>query len=399
MESIPLISIDVSKGKSHVCGFRNKTVKFGKVFIIEHNLGGFNQLLQLRLDLKNDCLQEPHFIYESTGIYHRPLRTFLDNHHLSYSEVSPLLSAKHRKNSSIRSAKTDSRDTQSLANLYYDLRPEVSTVNNEAYHELSQLNRYHESMTAILVKLKVHFNEKMDVLFPRFRKEISDKVYELYYLELFKELSHPELLSKKRIDSIETILAKNGMRKSRARNQAEKIKAYAHNCYPGSDVNSVDCLIFTELIQQLQGYSNRIETIIERMTEIALQLPLFTQLLSIPGIGPKLAVKLIAELGDLSRFERTKQLIAYAGLDPTIYQSGNQDGKGLSISKKGNKYLRKSLYQAVSYSLKTTDNHSIKECYQKKKQTSSHKSALIASCDKLLRIIFKINQTGELFHL
>lgn len=102
-----------------------------------------------------------------------------------------------------------------------------------------------------------------------------------------------------------------------------------------------------------------------------------------------------AELGDLSRFANNKQLIAYAGLDPVVYQSGQNSGKGLSISKKGNKHLRTLCFTAVQRSVSSRFEHPIKLFYQKKRQNTSTYSAYIASSDKMLRIIFSMNQTGE----
>lgn len=397
MEKTPIIAIDVSKGSSHVCGFEDKKNKFESVFVIEHDKIGFNKLTRLKQALTSKFNCEPIVIYESTGIYHRPLKTFLEDSNFKHVEVSPLLAAKHRKNSSIRSAKTDARDTQALANLYYDLNPKLSLTINELYHNLSQFHRYYDSMSIILIKLKVHYNEKLDVLYPGFRKQINDKIYKNYYLELIKQYPHPNLLKTKRVDSIENLFIQNGMRASNARYEAKRVKAYAKNCFPGSSEYSVDCFILKDLVQEIQNYIKKTDFIIEQMTNLVKGLPLYTQLLSIPGVGYKTVVKLLAELGDLSRFSNTKQLVAYAGLDPIISQSGQRDSKGLSISKKGNKFLRKALYQVVKVSVSVQSNNSIKSFYLRKKQTSSHKSALIASCDKLLRIIFKMNKTGELF--
>lgn len=395
----PCIAIDVSKGNSHVCGFIEALKPTEKVIKIQHNHQGFDSIETLYNHLQVVTQKNPVIIFESTGIYHRCLRFFLEDKRFDFIEVSPLLSAKHRKNSSIRSAKTDARDTYALARLFYDVEFELNQPTNEIYHELKQLHRYYSGLTPLLVKCKVHFNEKLDILFPSFRSEIDDNVYKLYYLELFKQFPHPSCLSAKRIDVIERILHKNGMQKLRARLIAEKIKNYCKTCYSGSTDRSVDTMILVKFIEKIQMLQLERDQVLLRMMEYGEHLPLNLQLQSIPGIGPTISICLISELGDLSRFENSRQLLAYAGLDPIVYQSGKMSGQGLKISKKGNKHLRRLLFLAITLGVNSKYDHPIKDFFQKKKQTRPTKSAYIASCDKLLRIIFRINQTGELYKL
>lgn len=395
----PCIAIDVSKGSSHVCGFIETRKPLDQVFEINHDSCGFEKLVTVFTNLFQRTNQEPIFVFESTGIYHRPLKNFLENKMYRFIEVSPLLAAKHSKNSSIRSAKTDARDTHALAKLFYDVDFDIKESKDEIYHELKQYHRYYFNIEPIMIKYKVHFNEKLDILFPRFRKDISQKVYNQYYLELFKECHHPQIIVEKRVDWLENFFIKNGMQNSRTRSMAKHVKEYCKNCWPGSSSSSVVILIFKQIIEQLQYYELERKSIIERMVTLGKKYPLYSQLLSVPGIGPNLAIRLIAEVGDLSLFENSSQLIAYAGIDPTVYQSGNLDGKGLSISKKGNKYLRKILFLVIDGSVHSHFDHRIKDFYQRKKQTSSTKFAYVASCDKLFKIIFKMYQTGELYNL
>lgn len=391
----PCIAIDVSKGKSHVCGFTQSKESLGTVFEISHDKKGFHALESLKDKITQQTHSEPVFIYESTGIYHRPMKRYFDQFNHKYIEVNPLLAAKHRKNSAIRSVKTDARDTYALARLFYDVELPLNQRTDEVYYELKQLHRHYRSLTVHFIKCKVHFNETLDVLFPSFRSDVDDKVYNSYYLELLKQYPHPELLGNKRVDHIENILYLNGMSRLRTRRKAEEIKRYAQNCYPGSSVESVDTTILVSIINQIQSYHTQREEVIEKMTQLGNELPLYNQLQTIPGIASRSAVCLIAELGDLSRFRNSKQLIAYAGLDPVIYQSGQNDGKGLSVSKKGNKHLRTLLFSAVQRNVYSRYDHCIKRFFQKKKQNLTTKSAYIACCDKLLKVIFGMFKSGE----
>jgi transposase len=380
------IAIDVSKGKSHVCAYATKDELVQKPIEILHDREGFKILDDLynRLNTVEGSL--PIFIYETTGIYHRPLKRYLKDKHYPQCEVSPLLAAKHRKNSGIRIPKSDKADPKSLARLFYDGDMHLSPNSAEVYYELLQLDRSYQALTKLMVTCKVHFKEKLDILFPRF-EDCFDNVYTTYTLNLLEAYPHPELILHKRSDAIEHRLIKDGLQSGRAQQVAQALKGYCQNCVPGTSSESVDTQILRLFIQQIKFYTLERNHIIEQMTVMVEKFPLYKQLKSIPGIGPLLAVRLIAELGDLSRFRNNRQLIAYAGLDPLVYQSGQKDGKHLGISKKGNCYLRAILYQVIGISIQVSTDHPIKMYVQKKKQTHPNKSAKIAGCAKLLRII------------
>ncbi len=332
----PCIAIDVSKGVSHVCVYSKAREPFSKVFKIKHDRSGLGVLEETYEAVTSESDKKPIFIYEATGIYHRPLRNYIETKGHDVIEVSPLLAAKHRKNSSIRSAKTDARDTHALARLFYEVTFDLNNITNDIYYELQQLSRFYSSLEPQLIKSKVHFNEKLDILFPNFRKEIDDCVYRKYYLEILKACPHPSLLANRRIDWIENMLVRNGIQKSRARLKAKQIKEFCNNCWSGSKEISVDIMMLKSYIDQIQYYTKTRENTLSQMINMCEDIPLYHQLLSIPGVSYNLASRLVAELGNLSNFLNHKQLLAYAGLDPVINQSGRLDGKGLSISKKGN---------------------------------------------------------------
>ena len=127
-------------------------------------------------------------------------------------------------------------------------------------------------------------------------------------------------------------------------------------------------------------------------------MPNYDSIRSIPGIGNNLAARILAEIGDVNRFNCASQLVAYVGIDPQIYQSGQISGLHLKISKKGNKKLRCLLYLALTCMIKTSRNTVIVDFYKKKKADGlASKSALVASMNKLVRIIYSLCKNGCLF--
>jgi transposase len=390
------IAIDVSKGKSHVCAYATKDVMVQKPIEILHDREEFKVLDDLYNRLNTMEGSPPIFIFETTGIYHRPLKRYLKGQQYPQSEVSPLLAAKHRKNSGIRVVKSDKADPKSLVRLFYDVDLPLDQNLNDMYYELLQLDRNYQALTNLMVTCKVHFKEKLDILFPRF-EDYFGNVFLTYFLNLLEANPHPTLILHKRSDAIKRRLIEDGLQCGRSPSVVMALKNYCLNCTPGASAESVDTQILKLFIQQIRFYTNERNRIIEQMTGLVEDIPFFKQLKSIPGIGPLLAVRLFAELGDLSRFRNIRQLTAYAGLDPIVYQSGQNDGKHLSISKKGNRYLRSLLYQVICISTSLTIDHSIKIYVQKKKQTHPMKSARIAGCAKLLRIIYSLYRSGELY--
>lgn len=115
-------------------------------------------------------------------------------------------------------------------------------------------------------------------------------------------------------------------------------------------------------------------------------------LCSIPGIGPKLASVIIAEIGDITYFDHAKKLVAYAGLDPSVFSSGKFTATKNRITKRGSNRLRRALYLAVLCGIRgAVRNHRLKAYYDKKRlEGKPHRVALIACTNKLLHIIFAL---------
>ena len=181
--------------------------------------------------------------------------------------------------------------------------------------------------------------------------------------------------------------------------QAKALKDYAEYCASGCSNKSYLVNQFNVVINTLNSQIKHLESVLSELVELAKKIPNFECIKSIPGIGDNLAARILAELGDVERFSNGSKVVAYAGIDPTIYQSGQLTGLHLKISKKGNKKLRSLLYLAITCMIKTNRNTSIVEFYKKKKASGMKpKAALIASMNKTLRIIYSLCKNGYLFN-
>ena len=385
------------RGSSFYQGFKGLDEPITKPKKIEHNLEGFKELLNLKEKIKKQYNEDCVVIFESTGIYHKPLQTYLDEHDFKYTIISPLLSAKVRK-SDIRGTKTDAKDCASIAKVFYLKELRIYTKIDEIYADLKEKSRYYDFLVDEMKRWKIEFRRLLDIIYPGFDR-VYDDLYGDFIQTFLLEYSHPEMIRKRRLDTIAKFLEKHTCHKEAyCIRQAQIIKEYAENCASGCSSKSYLVNQFDTVIHNLNAQIKHLQIVLEEIIELAKTLPNYDSIASIPGIGENLAARILAEIGDISRFNNVSQLVAFSGVNPQIYQSGQVSGLHLRISKKGNKKLRCLLYLAVTCMIKTSRDTSIVDFYKKKKADGlASKSALVASMNKLIRIIYSLCKNGCLF--
>lgn len=397
----PIVSIDVSKGKSDYQAFKEMNVKYTGSRSIKHTKEGFDEIVSLVREMEKKLETEVCVVYEATGVYHRVLKKVLEDNNIKQFIINPLLSAKTRKNDSLRSPKTDKLDPKSIAKTYYNHSLHNSHKPETIYHELRELSRYYEDILVHLRKDKVAFRAQLDVVFPGY-DTLYDDLYGPVALAVIEKYPHPEMLQKKKINTVSKVIqSKTCHRQAMSDTMADKAIEYSKTIYSGCDKDDIEVLILQRFIKKLKEDMAEAERTIGEMIKLAQELPDFSIIKSIPGIGDNLAARIIAELGDMTRFKKKNELVAFAGLDPRISESGQNDGDHMHITKKGNKRLRCLLYLAVTCSIRLKrDDNSIKDFYIKKKQQSNpmcSKAAKTACASKLVRIIYSMCKTGELY--
>lgn len=397
----PILSIDVSKGKSDYQAFKDLNVKYTGSRSIKHNKEGFDEIVNLVREMEKKLETEVCVVYEATGVYHRVLKKVFEDNNIKQFIINPLLSAKTRKNDSLRSPKTDKLDPKSIAKTYYSHSLHNSHKQETIYHELRELSRYYEDILVHIRKDKVAFRAQLDIVFPGY-DTLYDDLYGPVALAIIEKYPHPEILQKKKINTVSKVIQnKTCHRQAVSDTMADKAIEYSKTIYSGCDKDDIEVLILQRFIKKLNEDMAEAERTIGEMIKLAQELPDFNIIKSIPGIGDNLAARIIAELGDMTRFKKKNELVAFAGLDPRISESGQNDGDHMHITKKGNKRLRCLLYLAVTCSIRLKrDDNSIKDFYIKKKQQSNpmcSKAAKTACASKLVRIIYSMCKTGELY--
>ena len=394
------IAIDVSQNKSHIQGFIGPNKPLSKARTMRHTKQGYQFILTLKNLIESKTNETPLIIFEFTGIYHKSLEKFLISQNLKYHIVAPLRAAKAR-NSEIREQKTDARDCLSLSKLFYSNNLGIFYSENKTYSILRKLNRYYDTCMIHLVKIKVNFRETLAVIYPNYKK-LFTSIYSDESLIFLKEFPHPSLyISKSEDEIIEILKEKWDHLESWTSSKVKKLTSLINEIVPGCEATDPDVNMLLSYITQIEYYLNQIKITIVKMNELAKKLPLYNLVHSLPGIQDILTCKFIAELGDISRFTNYKQIVAYAGIDPMIRQSGDKDGLHLKMSKKGNKRLRTILHLMVSSLIKANrEPNAIKTKYQKKTHQLNPlkpKVASMACANQLVRIIFYMHKTSSTY--
>lgn len=340
-------------------------------------------------------------IMEATSIYRKAPERFFRENNYHVIVFNPLI-GKEITNT-IRKTKTDKQDCIKLTNLFWKGSiPDRNYTEDEIYTRLNELSRQYYHLDEGLNRHKNRYKELLHLCFPEFELCFKDgKIYDLTALNLIKEFPHAYIIKNKRVDALAYNMANtNDRHLNYYKKKAITIKEYAQNSYPGVNENSNDIQNLKQLVEITIELTRQKDNIKNKIIELAKQTKNFDIIVSLFGIGELSAALIIAELKDITRFNNIKQINASCGLDPTIVQSGKSINYHGPISKRGNKYARKILFNCsrniVILSAKCDKENPIYVYYLKKKQEGKHYYACLTACStKLIRIIFNIYQLSN----
>ncbi len=389
-----VMAIDVAKGKSmyYILSIQGEIILDAIEY--EHTLSNF-KLIDLKIR-EERIKQDLAVFMESTSIYHYPVMRYFLEQAYEVIVVNPNLVKK--SNTSFRKTKTDRLDCIKIAETYFkeEIKSNASKT-NDIYFNLMGIHRQFLSLEKALTALKNRYTRLLDICVPEhelYYSNSSDK-YNKKYIALFEYLPHSEYIQRTRVDRIANILNLPFDRKytKRLTKEAIRLKGISKNSYPGVSKLSTEVENLQQIIHIMNYLMNEHERAKTKLISLGKQTKEFKYINSIPGIGEQSASQLIAELGDISRFRNYKQMNAYCGLEPSIYQSGKAFYNG-RITKSGNGFARKVLYTTIMGIIKTSrknyPEHPINVYYTKKKENKSTKESVISTSTKLIRIIFSL---------
>ena len=316
------IGIDVSKFKSTIAIIKDGDI-FTKPFTINHSQEGFDIF---ECKLKGIDKSQIKIVMESTGIYHLTLLTkLLENNYFVCVENAFLL--KKFFDVHLRKAKTDNLDSLKIAKYCFEkwnsLKP--FSLSSDVYQELLFLSRQYDQFISLKAKSKIQLTNLIDITFPEFTSCFNEDKNQLFLmLDILEKFYHPSLILKHTekyfSSTIDKLAQKRGVRTS-AR-ISKYLYSLSQNILSARPQNISTKLIIKTCIDTIRGLEEATENILTQMDEIASNLPEFKVVSSMPGVGRKTRSRLIAEIGDINRFDNANSLIAYAGIDTPPYQSG-----------------------------------------------------------------------------
>lgn len=384
------VGIDVAKDK-HDCFISNSDgeVLF-KAFTISNSLDGFNELYSKICSVSEDFAKVKVGL-EATGHYSYNLLGYLLDKGLPTFVINPLHTNLYRKSLSLRQTKTDKVDAMTITSmLMSDVN--LKSYSDTSYHneELKSLTRYRFDKVKQRAKLKTSVSRLVTILFPELEKLVPTlhmkSVYSLLYeMPSAKDVSNSHLThlakllesaSKGRYSKGTALLFRDAARNSIGQNMPAKSLELKHTIK-----------LINELTYEIDEIENEIKIIMDSIN---------SPILSIPGINYRMGAMIIAEIGDFSRFDSPDKILAYAGLSPSTYQSGQLDSSYSHMEKRGSRYLRYALFNATIYVCQW--NPDFNAYLAKKRAEGKHYYVAVShAAKKLVRLIYHLEKTGQTF--
>ena len=384
------VGIDVAKDK-HDCFIINSEgeVLF-KAFTIQNNRAGFDELYQRILSVEKDKSKIKVGL-EATGHYNYNLLGYLIDNGLTTHVINPLHTSLYRKSLSLRKTKTDKVDARTIAMML------MSDVNLMSYSEISYHNEELKSLTRYRfvkvqerAKLKQSISRLVNILFPELEKLVPTLHMASVYA-LLKELSSAKAIASCHLTHLKTLL-EEASKGRYSRDKAIEIRDAARFSI-GSDMpaKSLELKHTIRLITELDSEIDEIESEIHKIMD-----EINSPILTIPGISYRMGAMIIAEIGDFSRFDSPDKILAYAGISPSTYQSGQLESSYSHMEKRGSRYLRFALINAAKYVCHWDSTFS--GYLQKKISEGKHYNVAIShAAKKLVRLIYAMEKSKKTY--
>ena len=368
------VGIDISKYKHDFCIISNTGEVIVENASFDNNKKGFQYLLEY---LKPYNKSQVHIAFEATGNYSLNLELFLIDQGFSFMKMNPLVIHQFLKTRSLRRTKTDKADSLTIAS--YLMSVPFKPNSDLLYHiyTLKSLCRARELLIKERSKFLVLLTNELDKSFPELKQFFNNRISTtlLYILEKYQNTEHIALM--RDFDSLRKI---SHGKFSYAK--FAKLKELAKNSVGHHDNNS-DLLIST-YVSIINNFNDKIDPIDKQISTIIKELN--PRMLSIPGLGEISAATILSEYGDIKNFLSPNKMLAFAGLEPSIIESGTLQSNGKMV-KHGSGHLRYSIMNLAMITLRYSPT--FYDYYLKKRSEGKcHRVALSHVCKKLIRVIY-----------
>ena len=384
------VGIDVAKDK-HDCFITNSDgeVLFN-VFTISNNREGFETLFQRIKSVSNDLVKVKVGL-EATGHYSYNLLGFLLDKGLTTFVINPLHTNLYRKSLSLRKTKTDKVDAHTIASMIMS-DVNLKSYSNASYHneELKSLTRYRFDKVKERAQLRQSVSRLVTILFPELEK-IVPTLHMVSVYALLSEFPSASAIASAHLTRLTNLLSESS--KGRYGKDTACLFREAARSSIGSHMpaKSLELKHTIKLIRELDSEIDEIEAEIKSIMD-----EINSPILTIPGISYRMGAMIIAEIGDFNRFDSADKILAYAGMSPSTYQSGQLDNCYAHMEKRGSRYLRYALYNATKY-VCHWDKDFGAYLAKKRAEGKHYNVALSHATKKLVRTIYAMEMSGQAY--
>ena len=375
-----IIGIDIGKNKHEATLIDEKGNIIGKSIKFENSTAGFNKLIS---SINNYNISNDKFVFsmEATGHYWLALFSKLVESDYNVQVINPIQTDACRK-FYIRETKNDSKDSFLIAQVTRFNGYSKTTLPDEVMISLKELTRFRTFLVDNISDYKRKATVVLDKIFPEYTQIFSDT-----FGKTSKEILTKYPLPKDILDEDLESLAKVLSTSSKGRlgySKAEQLQNLAKESFGIKFATEALVMEIKSILSTIEHLQNQVSKLDEKIAVLLRSLG--TTIETIPGIGPILGAIIVSEIGDINRFSHASKLVAYAGIDPTVKQSGEFNATKNRMSKRGTPYLRRALWTASIVAAFNDPN--LHEYYLKKKNEGKHHGTIIGAIAR--KLIYRI---------
>ena len=379
--SMYFVGIDISKYKHDCCIISAADQKVVSKVTIKNNKSGFDELLTIINSLSNP--EDIRIGFESTAHYALNLELFLENSLLTFMEVNPVLISEYKKSKTLRHTKTDSVDCESIAR--WLMTVEYKPHSKGFYHaySLKSLTRLRDKLIRQRSFYLVKITNVLDHTFPEFKPFFNERLSKtaLYLLENYGSAEKMARMNSASYEKLRSL-----SRGKFSPQQFLQLKELAANTVGVN--NSIFDVELNSLLSLYKSLVKEIDTIEKEINKLIEEV--HPHYMSVPGIGPLSAAVIYSEYGDISNFTNSGQMLAFAGIEPGINESGTESHGGKMV-KRGSSQLRYTLINCCLPLIRF--DMTFATYYAKKRgEGKPHRVAITHVAKKLIRVIYALER-------
>ena len=329
------------------------------------------------------------FGMEATGHYWYPIYSFLKARGYTIYVINPIQSDSLRK-MYIRQTKNDSIDSFLIAEVIRFGQFTTTSMADENILAMRQLCRYRDSVISSRTEIKLRISTIMEQIFPEYEKQFSS-LWLSTSMGILEKYFTPENIENAPIDELFEIIKDKSHNKLTMK-KAISIREAAADTFGIKIAQDAFSFQLKQLIDRMNFLDKQIEALDCQILEYYEKFDCYLH--TIPGIGMIAAATILAEIGDINRFKSSSALVAFAGIDPTVRQSGEFSSTHNHMSKRGSPYLRHAIFLAATTC--SFHNSPLNAYYKKKREQGKHHlTATGAVARKLTTIIYAVFRDGK----